>query len=267
MQSKHPGIIALIATSAILLAACRGGSEPPVVVFPPTMPAAEAQQTPGISTNSGLCQNDLFPVKPGATWTYLSTGGPGGDFAYTNSITEVRENGFILSAAFADLTRTQEWSCEPGGLKALQLGGDSIAGISTQTMTAEFTTIAAEGLSLPREITPGMQWQFNLGLEGSVAMPGEQQTQSTGAYSVAMQALGRESVTVPAGTFEAVKIQATTTVQLNADFQGVPVPITANVSSILWFAPGVGFIKSIENSDFSGSPYTATTELQTYTIP
>jgi hypothetical protein len=45
------------------------------------------------------------------------------------------------------------------------------------------------------------------------------------------------------------------------------VPISINASSMVWYAPGVGFIKSIENSDFGGTPYTSTTELQSYIIP
>jgi hypothetical protein len=82
-----------------------------------------------------------------------------------------------------------------------------------------------------------------------------------------MQEMGKETVTVPAGTFEAVKFQATSLVQITADFQGLQVPVTMNGTSLIWYAPGVGYIKSVENSDFSGTPFTSTTELQSYSLP
>lgn len=269
MQSNHPHtLFLLIAMSmAFALGACNAGNTSPAVVFPPTLQPSGAEQTANIPTTGNVCDNALFPVRQGASWTYFSTGSPSGDFTYTDTITEVHAEGFTLHSQLDALTRTQAWSCEPDGLKALQLGGGTTASISIQAMTAEFTTIEANGISLPREINAGEQWQHNLIIQGSIAMPTDQQAQSNGTYSVTMQAAGTETITVPAGTFEALKIQATSAVQIDANFQGVPVPITINGSSVLWYAPGIGFIKSIENSDFSGSPYTATTELQTYYIP
>lgn len=201
-------------------------------------------------------------------WTYASTGSPSGDFTYTDTISEVRADGFTLSTRFTDLTRVQEWVCEPGGLKALEMGGTgAAASISTQGTTAEFDSSDVTGFSLPKEITPGMQWQYSLKMTGITAMPGDQNAQSSGTYNLTMQEMGKETVTTPAGTFEAVKFQATSLMQLTADFQGVQLPVTMNSSSLIWYAPDVGFIKSIENSDFGGTPYTSTTELQTYNIP
>jgi hypothetical protein len=151
-------------------------------------------------------------------------------------------------------------------LIARQLGGGTTASVSMQNMISDFKTLEVNGLSLPKEITSGMQWTYVLSMEGSVAMPGEN-TQSPGVFNLTMQELGKESITVPAGTFEATKIQATFNAQIDVDFQGSPVPYTVNGSSIVWYAPGVGFIKSIENIDFSGTTFTSNTELQSYSIP
>jgi hypothetical protein len=219
------------------------------------------------SSTSEFCNNPLLPVRQGASWVYSSTGGPIGDLIYTDTITEVHADGFTITSQFTDGSRPQAWRCTADGLLALQPGGSTAAGISTQGMTAEFTTVDITGLSLPKTITDGQQWQFNMTMQGTIAMPGEQQSQSSGTYAVEMQALGRETVTVPAGTFDAVKIQANSKVNVNTDFQGTSLPITFDGTSILWYAPNVGYIKSIENGNFSGTTFTTTTELQTYQIP
>ncbi|RJP54901.1 MAG: hypothetical protein C4557_02265 [Anaerolineaceae bacterium] len=257
----------------VITSACSAGGG---VGAPETSPLPKESQSqppasqgdPNIPATGGLCGNDLYPIKQGATWTYSSTGGPGGDFIYTDTITAMRPDGFTLSTQFSELARTQEWSCETDGLKALELGNSgATASISAQGMTAEFTTSDVSGISLPREVQPGMQWQYSLAMQGVLAMPGDQQAQSTGTYSVTMQEMGRETITVPAGAFEAVKIQTNYNIQVAAEFQGIQVPITVSGSSIVWYASGIGYIKSIENSDFGDAPYTVTTELLSYSIP
>lgn len=216
---------------------------------------------------SGTCDNALYPVKQGATWTYASVGGPNGSLNYTDTITDVRADGFTLTSQYADTQRGQEWNCHSDGLQALQIGGGSAAGISTQGITADFSTLEVTGVSLPREISQGTQWQYALTMQGAMATPGNQQSPSTGSYSVTMQALGKETITVPAGVFEAIKIQANSTVEATTDFQGIQVPIKYNGVSLIWYAPGVGYIKSVENGDFSGTVFSVTTELQSYNIP
>ncbi len=258
-------IASLVITLACNLGAPNASAAEPGATSNPAQPIAP---TAAIPANGGLCDNPLYPVRQGASWTYASTGSPSGDFTYTDTISEVRADGFTLSTEFTGLVRTQEWVCEPGGLKALEMGGaGAAASVSTQGTTAEFASSDVTGVSLPKEITPGMQWQYSLKMTGVTAMPGDQNAQSSGTFNLTMQEMGNETVTIPAGTFEAVKFQSTSLIQLTADFQGVQLPVTMNSSSLIWYAPGVGFIKSIENSDFSGTPYTSTTELQSYGIP
>lgn len=219
------------------------------------------------SGTSGTCDNALYPVKQGAIWTYSSAGGPGGSFTYTDIISQVRTDGFTLTSQFADTQRLQEWRCLSNGLQALQLGGGSAAGISTQGITAEFRTLEVSGISLPRQITTGLQWQYALTMQGTMAMPGDQQSPSNGSYSVTMQELGREIITVPAGTFEAVRFQANSNVDIMTEFQGIQVPVKYSGVALIWYAPNVGYIKSVENGDFGGTAFSVTTEMQSYNMP
>ena len=257
-------VIFFLVPLLISLTACNTDKKNDSGVVLPILQTSE----PNTSTSSSeLCENALYPTVQGAIWIYTSTGGPSGTFNYTNSIYAVRTDGFTLTTQFADTTRIQEWTCQPDGLKALQLGGGSAAGVSIQAMTADLTTSEATGIILPKDISSGMEWEYSLALQGTVAMPGDQQSQSSGTYSVSMKELGRETVTVPAGTFEAVKIQSNSTVDIISVFAGNEIPIKFNGTTITWYAPGVGYVKSVENGDFGGTVFSATTELQSYSIP
>jgi len=221
------------------------------------------------SSASGACDNPLFPAKQGAIWSYASAGGPNGSFSYSDTITEVGADGFILTSKFSDGQKNydQHWRCLSDGLQALQIGGASAAGISTQGMTADFTVIETQGLSLPREITPGMKWQYAISMRGTVATPDNQQSPSSGSYLVELQEMGKDTVAVPAGVFEATRLQANSNVDVTMNFEGLEVPVVYTGSTILWYAPGVGFIKSVENGDFGGTAFSITTELQSYNLP
>lgn len=252
------------ASIAILITACSPGDASIQPILPTVFAPAEGQ--PDNLPRAGSCENDLLPVTQGATWSYYSAGGPNGDFFYTDTITETTSTGFTLSSQFPALTLTQNWLCAEDGLLALQLGGGTTASVSMQNMIADFKTEEISGLSLPRAIAPGMQWDYRLVMEGSLATPGEA-AQSPGTFNLKMREIGSETVNLPAGVFEAIKIQATFDAQINVDFQGSFFLYTVNGSSIHWYAPGVGLIKSIENIEFSGTPFTSTTELQSYSIP
>jgi len=266
MQLKFRPAIILFLISLLLatLTACSANSTDNSEVV---LPVLQTSNPGGSPTSNGICGNVLYPTAQGATWVYTSAGGPSGTFNYTNSITQARADGFTLTSQFTNIARTQEWSCQPDGLKAIQLGGGSAAGISIQEMTASLTASEVTGVSLPKDVTSGMQWQYSLALQGTVAMLGDPQAPAKGTYTAVMQQMGSETITVPAGTFEAIKIQSNSTVDIISTFAGNELPIKFNGTTITWYAPGVGYIKSVENGDFGGEAFSATTELQSYSIP
>ena len=145
MEQKKIYTLISILLVTIFLAAC---STPPATPTNPpstdtaqptaTEPSAEATPTStpeGSYPNPGqeLCTNTYYPVRQGATWTYKSTGGPAGEYSFTDTITSVGGDGFTLSTQIGDLTRTQEWTCTAEGLVALQLGGAPAAMLDGQT--------------------------------------------------------------------------------------------------------------------------------------
>jgi hypothetical protein len=214
----------------------------------------------------GLCANAYYPVRQGATWSYKSTDGPAGEYSFTDTITSVREDGFTLSTQFDDLTRTQEWACRPEGLVALQLGGAPAAMLSSQDMQLNLEVKNASGVTFPSQINAGDQWQHNLDFEGNMSVAG-QEGSATGNAQTSFTAVRNESITVPAGTYDALNIRVDTTLNFNVTYQGLSVPVTFSGSYNYWFAQGVGWVKASGTGDVAGTSFTETLELQSYNIP
>jgi len=218
------------------------------------------------SATSGDCANTYFPVVQGATWSYLVTGGPTGTTSYTDIISEVNGNSFILTTEFADLTRTQRWSCSADGLVALDYGGSS-ATLAVAGLQAVFDTTQVTGVTLPADISLGETWSQTFILEGTQTLSGDQTAKSEGDVKYDSTAAGMESVNVPAGTFEALRIDSTTTMEITVELSGFKVPTTIAGTIVRWYVPGVGYVRSVETSNMFDTEVEVTTELTDYSIP
>jgi hypothetical protein len=269
--SKQKTLSALLLVFALLLAACGGAAAEgeasgEVLVEEPEV---EEALEPEIELG-GLCANQYFPVLLNATWDYKGTGEEIGDYTSTDTITEVREDGYTLTSQFEGLTRTQEWACTPEGLSALEYesGSGSSAGLSTAGMTAEFDTTNVEGISLPKVINAGDTWQQSFEITGTINMAEGMSAGASGTVLYDFEAMGMETVTVPAGTFEAMKLQIHITFNMVVDVQGMSLPIAFESDTSTWYAPGVGWVKSDESTSLDGGDaFVSGIELQAYAIP
>lgn len=192
-------------------------------------PAGGTVQPPPDTNSSGVCANPYFPVKLGTRWVYNFEGGAG----YEEEITDVRADGFTVTLKDEDLINPREWACRPEGLVALSFGGGPAATASSSGITVRFTTTNVTGVTLPANPAPGMTWTQTFDV--TMTPPGV-----SGTVSLTYSAVAIESVTVPAGTFQALKVEVQQTVT-------AAIPNTAPLQSTftVWFAPGVGWIKQI----------------------
>src|SRR5689334_8875199 len=113
---------------------------------------------PTSAASEGPCTNAFYPVREGATWSYKSTGGPAGEYSFTDTISSVRPDGFTLSTQVGSLTRTQEWTCKPEGLVALQLGGAPAAMLNSQNIHLNLQAKNSSGVTFPSQVNAGDQW-------------------------------------------------------------------------------------------------------------
>jgi hypothetical protein len=224
-------------------------------------------ETPsGSTTVKGICANDYYPVVQGATWTYKSTGSPAGDYSFTDTISSVKRDGFTLTSQYGNLTRTQDWNCTEQGLVALQLGGPAVATLHSQDMNFTFDAKKVEGVTIPPQMTPGNEWGHSLDFEGKMDIAGESAT-AEGNAQTAFKALGEESVNVPAGSFQAMKVEVNTNITFTIKVQGISVPASFSGSYTYWYAKGVGWVKAEGQGNITGTSFMETIELQKYNIP
>lgn len=231
------------------------------------IPTATAEgNSTGHGAAAGLCANTYYPVREGATWTYKSTGGPAGEYSFTDTIPSIHENGFTLSTQIGDLTRTQEWTCSAEGLAALQLGGAPAAMLNAQGIQMNLNVTNGNGVTFPSQINAGDQWQQNPNFTGNVTMMNEE-AEAEGNAQMNFNAVGMESVTVPAGTFNALRVEADVTLNINASYEGITLPVTFSGNYTYWFAAGVGWVKATGTGNALGFSFNETTDLQSYNVP
>ena len=261
----------------IFLAACSTPTIPPqapqstetaqtTVTESVTTPTALPEGTVPPSSEGSLCTNTYYPVRLGATLSYKITGGPAGEYSFTDTITSVRADGFSLSTQIGDLTRTQEWLCTAEGLTALELGGAPAATLNSQGIQLNLDVSNLKGVTFPHEIQAGDQWQQTLDVSGNVTAFNEE-AEASGNAQMNFNAVGIESVTVPAGTFEALRLDVDVTLNVSASYQGISLPVTFTGGYTYWFAPGVGWVKANGSGNVLGNSFSETIELQSYNVP
>lgn len=234
-----------------------------------TEPATEATATSESGTpaaGAGLCANAYYPVRQGAAWNYKSTGSPAGEYSFTDTITSVRDDGFTLTTQSGNLTITQEWACKPEGLVALQFGGAPAALLNAQGMQLDVQASNVNGVTFPSQIKPGDQWQHSLDIAGNATASGIQGTAKGNAQNN-FTAMGMESVTVPAGTFDALKIQVNTILDMNVSYKGFSLPARFTAAYTYWFVQNVGWVRATGTGDIAGTGFSETIELQSYNVP
>lgn len=262
MSSRHlVSFLSVIVLFAAALACSLPGSNPSSDKPGPVgeIPSGEVPSNTG---GSAACSNPLYPVVVGASWIYKFNGAAPGDF--TRSITAVNVDGFFDQDVFTSgITRTGEWKCNAGALIALDPNGGSTAAVQSSTIDSTFKTTEMDGVTLPANINLGDSWTQNFTIEGTeiirgMAVASKNQT----AYSCT--AGGSESVTVVAGTFNAVRMDCQTNISITITLNGADVPTNINTTSTVWYAPGVGMVKSDNVVSGSGNN---TIELTAYNIP
>jgi hypothetical protein len=264
MNEKLHLRVALALMLGLVLQACSPGI--PETPVSPTLEAAPAETELAQSREQGLCDNPLYPVISGATWTYQSSGSLSGNFSFTDTVTDVREDGFTLSSLFNGATVTQEWACNPEGLASLTFGSGVAGGLSTSGVQMDLTTTNVQGVILPKTVSAGDQWPYSLDFEGNMEYSGTT-VDTQGTASFAFSALGEESVTVPAGTFDAMKIHTDLRLEMDVTYSGFSAPVVFTIPSDIWYAPEVGWVKASSAGDIFGMAFSETIELQYYSIP
>ena len=133
-------------------------------------------------------------------------------------------------------------------------------------MNATLDVNHVSGVTFPSSIQPGDTWQYTLEFTGKISVAA-QDYDASGSAESKFQAVGNESVTVPAGTFDALKIHIDTTIDIDGSFNRISFPVKVTSPYDYWFVQGVGWVKARGAGNVSGESFSETIEIQPYNIP
>jgi hypothetical protein len=203
---KEVNLMRKIITFALLIvviSGCAAGSNtptpesPPPVILPPQATIAPTQvpspENPQASLPD-LCGNPYYPVVNGATYFYhLSSG----ENVIRTIQTDETTQKFTILVRSAEINAKIDGQCSSDGIVIMETPGSTTT-TSDEEGTSTVTTQTSSGVSLPNDVAPGKQWSQTIRV-----------TTESGESLIQMdyRAIGFEEVTVPAGTFTALKIE------------------------------------------------------------
>lgn len=192
----------------------------------PVEPTATPAVPAGPDAPGGLCGNPYYPVIDGATFAFITS-----DSTEVLHTISVEEDGvFKLAVLSGDATAILEGLCTEEGMILLEtgMGADFFLESGSSSST---TSLAREGVTLPNDLGVGTAWTQTYGIlaEG---------TEEAWEWRVITnsEVVGFETVTVPAGTFEALRIEQ----------HGTMLFRETEIRSVttLWYAVGIGTVQS-----------------------
>jgi DUF3108-like len=254
---KHnKALLALVfIISSLLLSACRASV--PQSTQPPTSQAPNTGATVAVTptTASSLCANPYFPNNTGVTSEYDGNNSIGVAYKRTDTITDLRSDGFTQETTQNDVTYSVEYTCTDAGLISMDPIQQYITAIIGSTNgTVSVQLLSNSGISLPVKFNLGDSWRQTVDWEATAP-----NLTTRGRLVFEYQAMGNENITVPFGTFDAMRID--TTIKIEVGGIGFPVG-TYSITS--WLVPGVGLVKSEGTSHLPRFEYTDSMELTSF---
>ncbi len=217
-----------------------------VIEVVPNTPEPTPTEAPAVKNANDQCDNPYYPVVDGATWTY--TNNSIGQFTHTLNVSQ--DQLFTIIITSNDTVFNMEGQCTEDGVVIMNSGLNTTAQSADGTGTV--TTTNQDGVTLPNDIQVGDDWSQTIAFTA-----GGGDGSFSGTIETSYKAVGYELVSVPAGTFEALKIVQTSSMSMAGQH-------ALDTSSNLWYVQGIGNVKT-EQIVNQGDPFTS--ELVSYNIP
>ncbi len=199
-----------------------------------------------------LCNNPYFPNSRGDTWEYSGSNSALGAYNRTDAVTQSGADVFSVETTISSLTYGVKYSCTSGGLIASdpvqQYAGALLSGPDAP-VTVKLTSNS--GITLPSVIKPGDTWQQTADFDAT-----SQSFNLNGRFVFDYTAVGYENVTVPSGSFNALRVDATIRIEVS----GFRV-LAGTYTTSAWMAPGIGVVKSEGTSHVPGVEFSDALQL------
>ena len=252
MLKKHVFIVALI-LSMLVLSSCNlpsrqiSQNQTPIST---SVIVSEASPTPVY-----LCENQYFPSRLGDTWEYLGSNTAIGDYSRTDTVTRSSAEVFSVATTLSTITYAVNYGCSSDGLTAnnpiQQYAGALLSGPDAP-VSVKLTS--SSGITLPAIITSGDTWQQTADFEAS-----SPDLNLNGRFVFDYTAVGYEIVTVPFGTFNALRVDATIRIEVS----GFRI-LAGTYTTTTWMVPNIGIVKSEGTSHVPGIDFTDGMQLTSF---
>jgi hypothetical protein len=205
MKTSSVSLLPALAVAAAALACSPSpATDTPAAIVATLVAVTDTPPSPPLSSGGGDCSHPYNPADDGAVWEYVGTSSSLGQFSQTDTITDSRDDGFTLAQTnhASDVTFTLEYTCTYAGLTMLDAFQQSIV---ASVSGVSITTIAQSGVTLPADLEGASTWQQYVHWTtqgGNVANTYDVET------TIDYVSRGFEYVTVPAGTFQAIHVDA-----------------------------------------------------------
>ena len=217
----------------------------------------EAEAGPTSSVRATACDHPYLPLRTGASWSYA---GSDGDLAWsvTSASGSADEASATMDFAAPSVTMTVHWTCGSAGIVSYDLVSLSALDLGN---VATMDIVDTSGTWLPpaENLAPGSSWSNEYTMVVSVPDAGDLGDMST-RVSESWTVAGVETVSVPAGTFEALRIDGTATMTMSTPMGDMP---AIALSMSYWFAKDVGIVRSTHSSE----GFSSQSELTSYSVP
>jgi hypothetical protein len=148
---------------------------------------------------------------------------------------------------FPNVTYSVDYTCSAEGLTATNPIQQYLGALLSDPNTPVSVTLTSNsGISLPATIKTDDSWQQIANWEGST-----KDISMNGRFVFNYTAVGYESITVPYGTFNALRVNTTIRIEVS----GFRI-LAGTYSYSFWLVPNIGIIKSEGTSHVSGVDFT-----------
>ena len=250
MFRKSTIFVTVLIISILVLSACNLPERQLSRVKTPTSLSVTSPEA--FPTPVSLCDNQYFPSRLGNSWEYSGSNTATGAYYRMDTVTRFSAESFGVDTTLAGITFGVNYGCSAAGLTAndpIQQYVGALLSSPDAPVNVKLTSVS--GITLPAEIVPGDTWQQSADFDAT-----SQQLNANGRFVFDYIAVGYESVTVPSGTYNALRVDATIRIEVSAFH------IQAGTYTLsTWLAPKVGTIKSEGISHISGVEFSDSMEL------
>ncbi len=190
------------------------------------------------------CDLPFAPAKVGWEWQYKVTGGKSSSVSVEK--TKISATGFVEVFQFGNQKIEASTVCNQAGITRIGIDPMAFELPGGEGPSVQMKANKLEGAQIPNDDDwkAGQNWKFSADLDGSMKF-GIISATIDGITKGSYKVVALEKVSVPAGTFDAVKISANLQTNLNLSAGLLKREQNSKSEPTYWYAKGVGLVKMV----------------------